>query len=154
MSAVEDGRAWAVEYAIELRPDGTTAAARVRCRDAGGARAVAVDGDGAGGWTVDGAPAPQLAGCLDVDLEASVLTNAFPVARLALAQGLAAQAPAAGVRVPDLRVERLEQRYARVAEREYDYEAPELEFGCRLVYGDDGLIAEYPRLAVRVAAAH
>jgi hypothetical protein len=125
----------------------------VRCRDARGVRAVAIDSDGAGGWIVDGAPAPRLAGCLDVDLEASVLTNAFPVARLALAQDEGAQAPAAWVRVPDLRVERLEQRYARVAEREYDYEAPELEFGCRLEYGDDGLIADYPGLARRFTTA-
>ena len=149
VSAVEDGWAWAVEYSIELRPDGTTSAARVRCRDANGVREVAIEADGAGGWTVDGVPAPDVEGCLDVDLEASALTNAFPVARLRPAVGEDAQAPAAWVRVPDLRIERLEQRYARVAEREYDYEAPDLQFACRLVYGDDGLIVDYPGLAAR-----
>ena len=53
------------------------------------------------------------------------------------------------MRVPDLRVERLEQRYARVAEREYDYEAPAFEFACRLVYGEDGLVLDYPGIAER-----
>jgi hypothetical protein len=125
----------------------------VRCRDADGVREVAIERDGAGDWTVDGAPAPHVAGCLDVDLEASALTNAFPVARLALATGEEAQAPAAWVRVPDLRVERLEQRYARVAEHEYDYEAPDLPFACRLVYGDDGFIVDYPGIAVRHAGS-
>jgi uncharacterized protein len=149
VSAVEDGRAWAVEYSIELRPDGTTSAARVRCRDADGVHEVAIAADGAGAWVVDGAPAPQVDGCLDVDLEASALTNAFPVARLALAVGEEADAPAAYVRGPDLRVERLEQRYARVGEREYDYEAPAFEFAARLVYGDDGLVVDYPGIAVR-----
>ena len=149
VSAVEDGRAWAVEYSIELRPDGTTRSARVRCRDADGLHEVAIEADGAGGWTVDGAPAPHVEGCLDVDLEASALTNAFPVARMRLAVGAEAQAPAAYVRVPDLRVERLEQRYERVAEREYDYEAPAFGFACRLVYGDDGLVLDYPGIAER-----
>ena len=51
--------------------------------------------------------------------------------------------------MPDLRVERLEQRYVRVAEREYDYEAPAFEFACRLVYGDDGLVLDYPGIAER-----
>jgi uncharacterized protein len=151
VSAVEEGRAWAVEYSIELRSDWTTRAARVRCVDADGVHEVAIEADGAGGWTVDGAPAPHVEGCLDVDLEASVLTNAFPVARMRLALGAEAQAPAAYVRVPDLRVERLEQRYARVAEREYDYESPAFGFACRLVYADDGLVLDYPGIAERVA---
>jgi hypothetical protein len=124
----------------------------VRCRDADGVHEVAIEADGEGGWTVDGAPAPHVAGCLDVDLEASALTNAFPVARLRLAPGAQAQAPAAYVRVPDLRVERLEQRYERVAGREYDYDSPAFEFACRLVYGDDGLVLDYPGIAVRHGA--
>jgi uncharacterized protein len=149
VSAVEDGLAFALEYSIELRPDWTTRSARVRCRSAAGVAEVAIDADGAGGWTVDGAPAPHVAGCLDVDLEASALTNAFPVARLRLAHGAGAQAPAAYVRVPDMRVERLEQRYVRVGEHEYDYESPAFGFECRLVYDADGFVRDYPGIAVR-----
>ena len=153
VSAVEDGRAWGIEYSIELRPDWTTRSARIRFRDSDGVRETAIEADGAGGWSVDGAPAPQVAGCLDVDLEASALTNAFPVARLALAPGEEAQAPAAYVRLHDLRVERLEQRYVRVASNAYDYDAPAFEFACRLVYGDDGLVLDYPGIAVRHSGA-
>ena len=75
---------------------------------------VTMQADGEGTWTVGGEPAPHLDGCLDVDLEASVVTNALPVHRLKLLPGSAASTPAAYVRAPDLTVERLEQRYERL----------------------------------------
>ena len=153
VSGVEDGRAWAVEYSIELRPDRTTRSARVRCSDGDGTRETAIAADGKGNWNVDGAPAPQLEGLLDVDLEASAMTNAFPVARLALPRGERVQAPAAWVRLHTNAVERLEQTYQRVDERSYDYESPAFGFACRLVYGDDGFVLDYPGIAVRHSGA-
>ena len=36
-----------------------------------------------GRWTVDGAPRPDLDGCVDVDIAATPLTNTFPIRRLA-----------------------------------------------------------------------
>jgi hypothetical protein len=153
-SAVEDGEPWIVSYEIELAADGTTRSARVVSRSRRGERAVRLEGDGAGGWLVDGAPAPALDGCRDVDLESSALTNAFPVRRLRLAVGGDAEAPAAYVRALDLRVERLEQRYVRLEDegdrRRYRYAAPAFDFACVLTYGEDGLVADYPGIAVRV----
>ena len=66
---------------------------------------VVLEGDGEGHWRVNGVTVAALDGCTDVDLEASAVTNAFPVARGAT------DAPAAWVRF-DLSVERLEQTYA------------------------------------------
>jgi hypothetical protein len=97
--------------------------------------------------------APHLDGCLDVDLEASAMTNALPVHRLDLATGERAQAPAAYVRAPDLSVERLEQQYLRMSDRDghqrYDYSAPAFDFSCQLVYDEAGLVLDYPGIAVR-----
>ncbi len=98
---------------------------------------------------------PALAGCQDVDLEASAFTNAFPVNRLGLDVGQRAEAPAAWVRAVDLSVERLEQSYARTPDdagrARYDYVAPELDFATELVYDEFGLIVEYGGLATRFA---
>jgi hypothetical protein len=114
---------------------------------------VDIEGDGAGAWLVDGAPAAHLDGCLDVDLEGSAFTNAFPVRRLALAEGARAQAPAAWVRAPGLEVERLEQRYARLPDAggraRYDYESPGVGFAALLVFDEHGLVIDYPGIAVR-----
>lgn len=122
---------------------------------AAGRHEFALDADGVGGWRVDGAPAPHLDGCLDVDLESSSLTNALPVRRLGLGPGQASAAPAAYVRALDLSVERLEQRYARTDDggnrERYDYTAPAFDFRCELVYDESGLVLEYPGIADRAA---
>jgi uncharacterized protein len=134
-TGVAGDRPWALRYAIELDD-----AWRTRRAEVGG---VVLEADGAGHWRVDGDPAPALDGCLDVDLEASAFTNAFPVARGAT------DAPAAWVRF-DLGVERLEQTYRRSGERTYAYFCPDLGFGAELVFGADGIVVEYPGIASRV----
>jgi uncharacterized protein len=104
---------------------------------------------------LDDAPAPDLDGCLDVDLEASVFTNTLPIRRLRLPVGVGADAPAAYVRAHEARVERLEQTYARLADDgerwRYDYAAPAFDFRKVLIYDAAGLILTYPGIAERVA---
>jgi uncharacterized protein len=155
VSAIENGKACAVRYAIEIDPAWRTTTAWTAGRAEAGPtdRTLATAGDGT--WRVDGVPAPHLDGCFDVDLEASAFTNAFPVHRLAIEPGDAADAPAAWVRAVGLGVERLEQRYARIDDdgphARYDYAAPGLGFETRLVYDESGLVLNYPGIATRVA---
>ncbi|MGH2475646.1 MAG: putative glycolipid-binding domain-containing protein, partial [Candidatus Limnocylindrales bacterium] len=104
-------------------------------------------------WRIGDVAAPQLDGCLDVDLEASSCTNTLPVHRLGLAVGQGADAPAAYVRALDVDVERLEQRYVRIeddgARRRFDYTAPRFDYNGVLVYDRSGLVLDYPGIAVR-----
>jgi hypothetical protein len=153
-TAVEAGEPWTVHYEIILSPDWHTQSARVTGRSIhAGPREVKVESVGSGRWRIDGVAADHLDGCLDVDLEASALTNAFPVHRLGLRVGEAAAAPAAYVRTLDLRVERLEQRYLRLDDDEgrqrYRYAAPTFEFECDLLYDESGLLLAYPGIATR-----
>jgi hypothetical protein len=154
-TAVEEGEAWIVDYVIDLGPGWVTRSARLRSRSARGERHIVLESDGAGHWRLDGAPASWLDGCLDVDLESSALTNAFPVHRLHLGVGAATPAPAAFVRAADLSVERLEQHYARLPDddgrQRYDYAAPVFDVACRLTYDESGLVLDYPGLAARAA---
>jgi uncharacterized protein len=139
-SAVEEGRPFAVRYVIEVDERWHTRRAEVAGRPGG---AVLLEADGEGRWLVDGERAPRLDGCLDVDLEASAFTNAFPVARGAT------DAPAAWVRAFDLSVERLEQSYRQIAERRFDYHSPADDFHSELVFGEDGIVLDYPGIATR-----
>lgn len=156
-TAIEADQAFCVDYEIELDPGWRTRRAQVRGRTRAGQPALqtTLETDGYGDWLVDGRGVPELRGCLDVDLESSAFTNALPVHRLALAVGTASDAPAAYVRAVDLSVERLEQRYARLADDGshvcFDYAAPRFDFACRLVYDAFGLVLDYPGLATRVA---
>ena len=116
---------------------GDTLSARRRT-SASRAHQVRLEGDGSGEWLVDNEPAPQLSGCFDVDLEASACTNALSVHRLGLRVG-GADAPAAYVRAPTLRVQRLEQSYVRlesddVESARYDYAAPAFDLTAVLTY--------------------
>jgi hypothetical protein len=153
-TGVEDGQAWAVEYAITVDEQWVTRQARVRARSAAGSLQVRLESIGPGTWLVDGVAAPHLDGCVDVDLEASVVTNALPVHRLRLDVGAGSEAPAAFVRTFDLRVERLEQRYLRLDDdgghQRYDYAAPRFDYTGTLGYDGSGLLLEYPGLAERL----
>jgi uncharacterized protein len=154
-AAVEKEEAWAVRYAFTLDPDWATRSAHIIGRSALGERGLRLESHGPGVWLVDGNPMPELNACLDVDLEASACTNAFPVHRLGLEVGQAADAPAVYVRARDLTVERLEQNYARLSNdgehSRYEYVAPYFNFRTVLVYDEFGLVLDYPGIAVRVA---
>jgi len=152
-TAIEDGAAWAVEYVIEVDAVWATRSARIRGRSSVGFCSTLLEADGAGHWLIDGEPAAHLDGCLDVDLEASAMTNALPMRRMALPVGATAAAPAAYVRAVGLAVERLEQTYARATDQDtsqrYDSAAPAFAFRSRLIYDQSGLVLEYPGIAVR-----
>ncbi len=153
-AAVEHGQAFAVRYAIELDESWHSRSAEISGQGERGARSVTIEGDGRGTWLIEGRAAPELDGCLDVDLESSSLTNAFPVRRLGLRPGERAAAPAAYVRALSLDVQRLEQHYLRIddgtGDHRYQYSAPAFNFSCELVYDETLLVREYPGLATRV----
>lgn len=155
-TAVEDGVAWSVGYRIELDDRWRTLRVEARTATAAGDGRRTLERDGDDRWTVDGAPRPELDGCVDVDFESSAVTNTLPVHRLALRPGERRSVPAAFVRADDLRVERLEQDYAlrgRDADRiEVDYASSTFDFSCTLTYDASGLIVAYPGIARRAGA--
>jgi uncharacterized protein len=154
-TAIQEGEAWGIRYALAVDEEWATRSAHVVGQSASGTHQVRLEGDGSGEWRIDGEPAPQLSGCFDVDLEASACTNALPVHRLGLRVGERADAPAAYVRAPVLRVERLEQSYARLEsdgdEAHYEYDAPAFDFKAVLTYDRFGFVLDYSGIAVRVA---
>ncbi len=152
-TGVEDGEPWGLEYAIDLDRGWRTRSAEVRSRTSVGRRELTLKRDG-GCWLANGDRVPEVEGLLDVDLEASSFTNAFPVHRLGLEVGEQAEAPAAYVRTLDLRIERLDQSYARLPDEgdrvRYRYLAPAFNTDVELVYDQSGLAIDYPGIAVRV----
>ena len=150
---MEAGEPWSLRYVIQLDARWHTRSATIE-NDSG--QRLQVRTDGAGRWLVNGRRYPLLDGCLDLDLEASLVTNMAPVRRLALRVNEKSEAPAAYVRHWNLKVERLEQTYRRVADGNgcfrFDYDSPRFGYHARLEFARDGLVVDYPRIGRRVSA--
>lgn len=145
---VQTGDAGPARVQFAVRCDG-----RWRVREAiidllDGGEPVRLDADGEGRWALAGEALPALEGCLDVDIATTPFTNTLPIRRLELGVGESADIELAYVAVPALEVSRERQRYTRLDEVTYRFEAG--AFAADLLVDGDGLVIEYPGLFVRV----
>ena len=152
VTGVEEGVVFALAYEIEVDAAWCSRAAVVRSVMPGDDAEVVLTCAADGRWSVDGQHRPELDGVVDVDLEASAMTNTLPAHRLALADPT--PAPAAYVRL-DLSVERLEQWYGPALSLpdggcRVGYLAPRFEADFDLTYDASGLVLDYPFLASRL----
>lgn len=156
---VRDGDGWRLEGTAVLSYDRTPckidyavrcdAAWRTRATHVGGwigEREIAIDiaSDGAGHWTLNDRPVPDVDGCLDVDLGFSPSTNTLPIRRLALEVGAGADVSAAWLSFPGLELQRLDQRYERTAPECYRYISRGGSFIADLRVDAAGLVVLYP----------
>lgn len=121
-----------VEYAVRVDEEWRTRSVEVRSNGSD----LELSSDGAGGWSV-----PDLDGCTDVDLAFTPATNTLPIRRSALDVGGVLDLDAAWVRFPELTVERLSQRYERLAEARYLYSSN--DFRAELAVDGNALVLEY-----------
>ncbi|MEY9214667.1 putative glycolipid-binding domain-containing protein [Thermobifida halotolerans] len=130
----------------------TTREARVDVVDARGTHTLELV-NRAGQWTVNGTAAPELEGCVDVDVAAAPLTNTLPIRRLGLEPGEHRDIHVAWVDVPGLKVKRMRQRYTRLPPSEGldRYEYRDSGFGAfGLTVDGNGMVVDYERLARRI----
>lgn len=105
-------------------------------------------GDGA--WTdADGNRLPELAGCIDVDIQWSPLTNTLPVRRLGLTPGQEQDIRVAYLPLPGLGARPLMQRYVGIDDHRVRYESPTRDFQRDISIDDDGFVVEYLGLFTR-----
>ncbi|MES2939875.1 MAG: putative glycolipid-binding domain-containing protein [Pseudomonadota bacterium] len=118
------------------------------------------------GWEVDGAQRPDLAEAQDIDIMGTPLTNTLPIQRLPWAPEQSREFTMAYIRLPDLAVQPVRQRYtagtaADPQQRAFLYEAlpsgaqkPAVStaryhsagsgFSAQLLMDADGLVLRYP----------
>jgi hypothetical protein len=96
---------------------------------------------------------PELAGCIDVDIELTPATNALPINRLKLAVGKSAEIQAAWIRLPALAVVAARQRYDRLGENTYRYTSLASGFQAEIEVDKYGLPLRYGNIWERIAAA-
>ena len=139
------------EYRVITDGAGLTTAAHVRDLRGFEQRALTLERNAKGVWSVNGEPDRKLKGCTDIDLGLTPSTNTLPIRRLRLGVGASQTIQAAWVRFPELTVERSAQTYTRLDELTYRYESR--SYSAELVVDDDGLVASYAEVWRRTGVA-
>lgn len=103
---------------------------------------ISVDADQ--NWWLNKWQCTNVAGCVDLDLNFSPLTNTLPIRRLNLAVGGEAKVAAAWLKFPSFKLEPLEQVYRRLKGSKYRYESVESRFVTELEVDNTGLVTNYP----------
>jgi uncharacterized protein len=93
---------------------------------------------------------PRYRDCVDVDLSFTPATNTLPIRRLGLDIGEEAEIHVAWLVWPELSVERVLQRYARLAEDRYRYTQDAFE--AELTVDRQGLVVDYEGLWHAIAS--
>jgi uncharacterized protein len=143
---VESGRPCRVEYDVDCDTSWVTRHCTLRGYVGPMPVALEVRRHASGTWMVDGADAPGLRGCADVDLGFTPATNLLPIRRLELAVGQSAVVRAAWIRFPEFTAEVLDQVYIRQAADRYRYESGGGVFRRELRVDPFGCVVDYPGL--------
>lgn len=102
-----------------------------------------------GYWTdKEGLPIEGLKGITDVDIRITPFTNTLPIKRLKLALHESKVISVLYIRVPDLSVSRVDQRYTFLSHEKdhevYKYESLDSGFSSDLNVDKDGFVIDYP----------
>ncbi len=114
-------------------------------------RRIVLESNGEGAWEFMEQPAPQFAGCRDVDVEISPFTNTVPIRRLNLKPDEAAEINAIFIPLPSLEPRVVRQRYTCLEPLgplggAFRYENLETGFDVELKVDGDGLVKDYPEV--------
>ncbi len=107
-----------------------------------------------GGWLENGTSRPDLARCIDIDINCTPLTNTLPIRRLDWSAGATHDIDVAYVSVPELEVRKARQRYTRLNGDGADLSRFRYESGSferDLSVDDRGFVLDYPGLWGRLA---
>jgi hypothetical protein len=141
-----EGSPCRLDYFVGCHADWRTSAAHVKGVIGEREIDLRVSVDAAQRWRLNGVECPAVAGCLDIDLGFSPITNLLPIRRLSLTVGEAAEVKAAWLPFPSLVFEVLPQVYRREGKWIYRYESGGGNFVRMLEVNAVGLVTNYPGL--------
>lgn len=146
-----EGQPCRLSYRIDCDPGWRTRLCRVSGWVGASSIKLAIRADEAGAWSFNGQPVSEVAGCLDIDLNFSPVTNLLPIRRLDLPVGASAPVRAAWLTFPQFTLEPLEQVYRRTGPHTYVYESGGGSFIRELEVNEAGFVTHYPDFWVQAA---
>jgi hypothetical protein len=146
--AQEDGTEFGLSYRLKL--DALWRTKEMLLRSTAG-HVLHLESNGQGSWQENGKDRPDLQGCIDIDIQATPLTNTLPIRRLDLETGESMEIRLCYVDVPHLTVSPANQRYSALeAGSLYRFESLESGFTADLPVDEDGFVLDYPGLFKRL----
>ena len=133
-----------LDYSIVCDREWRTASARVTGWVGDQVIDVDITADTDRRWRLNGAEAPDLDGCHDIDLNFSPSTNLLPIRRLNLPTGGREEIRTAWLRFPGFTLEPLAQVYYRTSSDLYRYESGGGTFIAWLKVNETGFVIDYP----------
>jgi hypothetical protein len=144
----EDGTEFGLSYRVKL--DALWRTREARLRTTSGHR-LHLESDGHGHWRENGKDQPALQGCIDIDIQATPITNTLPIRRLDLETGESMEIRLCYISMPDLIVSGANQRYTAIeAGSLYRFESLGDGFTADLPVDGDGFVLDYPGLFRRL----
>jgi uncharacterized protein len=140
-----------VDYNIKTNENWQTLYAEVQCQHNNQRKKLLLEGDGKGNWRLNGKPADQFKGCIDVDIPLTPFTNTLPVNRLKLAGGEERQIQVVYVDLLEQQTNPVKQKYIRLSNTAYHYENVPNDFEADIEVDELGFVVDYPSLFVRTA---
>lgn len=151
---VDAGTSYAVVFEVQIDDGWRSRRAEVAVHDDHGSRRLVLESDGNGTWHVNGSSAPELQGCLDMDIAATPFTNTFVIRRLGLPIGGVGEVRVAWVSVPALAVAAVEQSYTHLESKNgtdrYEYRSRGSIDGWVIEVDEGGVAVEYEGFARRL----
>lgn len=144
----EGGTKFGLHYRLRVDSGWRTRAVHLQTTSG---RTLDLESNGQGAWTENGKPQPELQGCIDVDIQATPLTNTLPIRRLEWTTGQAVDLRLCYIAVPELSVSARTQRYTALEPgSHYRFESPDSGFTADLPVDEDGFVRDYPGLFRRL----
>ncbi len=144
----EDGARFGLSYRLRLDASWRTRVVLLRTTSG---QVLHLESNGQGSWHEDGRPQPALQGCIDVDIQATPLTNTLPIRRLDPKDGESVDIRLVYIGIPDLTVAPADQRYTALRSGSlYRFESLESGFTADLPVDEDGFVLDYPGLFRRL----
>jgi len=143
LGVLEDRRPILATYEVHCDEQWHTHRVQVERTIGGDLKSLSLTVESRGIWRSSGRVLRELHGCVDADLALTPATNTLPIRRLDLPIGHTESVVAAWVKLPDLAVQPLPQRYTRLTKNTYRYES-NTGFSAEITVDDLGLVTNYP----------
>ncbi|MBL0912112.1 MAG: putative glycolipid-binding domain-containing protein [Bacteroidia bacterium] len=149
IAGIYEGNIYRVDYRLHTNPQWETQYLELQSRYGDRWENIVLKSDTRDSRTLNGQPAPQFDGCLDVDIPLTPFTNTLPIRRLDLREG---EEQLISIIYLDLiagEIRPVQQKYRRISEYVYHYENVPNDFEADIQVNAEGLVVDYPGLFVR-----